>query len=53
MLERMGTLITGWEKQKWWDDLLGRRAPPPLKGASAEQLAKKLDKAEAKSAQPA
>ena len=45
MLERMNTFITGWESQKWWDDLLGRREPPKLKGASAEQLQRKLDKA--------
>ena len=43
MLERMNTFITGWESQKWWDDLLGRREPPKLKGASAEQLQRKLD----------
>ena len=39
MLDRVSALITGWEKQRWWDNLLGREEPKkPLVGLSAEQI---------------
>ena len=30
MLERVSTLMSGWERQRWWDELLGRRPLPQL-----------------------
>jgi len=38
MQERMASLMAGWERQKWWDDLLGRREPPKLPTAPDPRL---------------
>ena len=46
MLTRVSEFIGGWERQRWWDNMLGRTPPPkPLVGATAAQLEKKLDPA--------
>ena len=48
MYERVLELTTGWERQRWWDDMLGRTPPPkPLKGESAENIAAKAAAAKA------
>ena len=48
MLDRVSTLISGWESQLWWDNVLGR-APPPRarRGATAEELEERRSKAAA------
>ena len=45
MLDRCSTLMANWQRQRWWDDLLGRTPPQkPLQGVSSEQLAAKQQK---------